>query len=219
MPYSSTPISNPRRRFLQRFMIFCGLFFFGKAYGAKGQKTLHSSAVDRSQAGMRRSADPFVAEIQLFGFNFAPRGWARCDGGLLVPSQNTALFSLLGTTYGGNGTSNFALPDLQGRTPIQQGQGSGLSLRDLGETGGAATVTLQASEMPAHSHTVSGTYKKVRPRGTTAPVGSGGAVGGDRGTVTTGLTSAGGSQAHNNMPPYLTVNMCIALQGVFPQRP
>ena len=97
-------------------------------------------------------ADPFVAEIRIFPFNFAPRGWAWCDGQLLPLSQNTALFSLLGTTYGGNGKSNFALPDLQGRAPMHPGQGPGLSLHDLGETGGSETVTLLESEIPAHSH-------------------------------------------------------------------
>ena len=97
-------------------------------------------------------ADPFVAEIRIFPFNFAPRGWAFCDGQLLPLSQNTALFSLLGTTYGGNGTSNFALPDLQGRAPMHPGQGPGLSLHDLGETGGSETVSLLESEIPAHTH-------------------------------------------------------------------
>ena len=97
-------------------------------------------------------ADPFVAEIRIFPFNFAPKGWAWCDGQLLPLSQNTALFSLLGTTYGGNGKSNFALPDLQGRAPMHPGQGPGLSLHDLGETGGCETVTLLESEIPAHSH-------------------------------------------------------------------
>ena len=95
-------------------------------------------------------ADPFVAEISIFPFNFAPKGWAWCDGQLLPLSQNTALFSLLGTTYGGDGKSNFALPDLQGRAPMHPGQGPGLSLHDLGETGGSETVTLLESEMPSH---------------------------------------------------------------------
>src|SRR5918999_693360 len=97
-------------------------------------------------------ADPFAAEIRIFPFNFAPKGWAWCDGQLMPLSQNTALFSLLGTTYGGNGKSNFALPDLQGRAPMHPGQGPGLSLHDLGETGGSETVTLLESEMPAHPH-------------------------------------------------------------------
>ena len=96
--------------------------------------------------------DPFVAEIRIFPFNFAPRGWAWCDGQLLPLSQNTALFSLLGTTYGGNGKSNFALPDLQGRAPMHPGQGPGVSLHDLGETGGSETVSLLESEIPSHSH-------------------------------------------------------------------
>src|SRR5712671_1040981 len=98
--------------------------------------------------------DPFVAEIRIFPFNFAPKGWAWCNGQLLPLSQNTALFSLLGTTYGGNGKSNFALPDLQGRAPMHPGQGPGLSLHDLGETGGSETVTLLESEIPSHGHTL-----------------------------------------------------------------
>src|SRR6201991_5243333 len=98
-------------------------------------------------------ADPFVAEIRIFPFNFAPKGWAWCDGQLLPLSQNTALFSLLGTTYGGNGKSTFALPDMQGNAPMHPGQGPGLSLHDLGETGGSETVTLLESEIPNHSHT------------------------------------------------------------------
>src|SRR5512140_3890582 len=97
-------------------------------------------------------SDPFVAEIRIFPFNFAPKGWAWCDGQIMPLSQNTALFSLLGTTYGGDGKSNFALPDLQGRAPMHPGQGPGLSLHDLGETGGSETVSLLESEIPSHSH-------------------------------------------------------------------
>src|SRR5438477_9290143 len=99
-------------------------------------------------------ADPFVAEIRIFPFNFAPKGWAFCDGQLLPISQNTALFSLLGTTYGGNGTSNFALPNLQGAAPLNFGQGAGLSLYDLGQSGGETAVTLLQTEMPVHTHNV-----------------------------------------------------------------
>jgi microcystin-dependent protein len=172
-------------------------------------------------------ADPFVAEIRIFPFNFPPKGWAWCDGQLLPLSQNTALFSLLGTTYGGNGKSNFALPNLQGRAPMQPGQGPGLSLHDLGETGGADTVTLLESEIPAHSHGLqsqpapadvptpaAGAYARVIgatpyvPPPVAAPVAMSDAA----------LAPSGGDQPHNNLMPYLTFYFCIALQGVFPPR-
>jgi microcystin-dependent protein len=170
-------------------------------------------------------ADPFVAEIRIFPFNFAPRGWAFCDGQILPISQNTALFSLLGTYYGGDGKSNFALPDLQGRAPMHPGQGPGLSLHDLGETGGADFVTLLESEIPAHNHTVTvsgrganendakdlywaATTVKAYTAGTTnlTPM------------APEALPPAGGDQPHNNLQPYLTFNFCIALQGIFPPR-
>lgn len=172
-------------------------------------------------------ADPFVAEIRIFPFNFAPRGWAWCDGQLLPLSQNTALFSLLGTTYGGNGKSNFALPDLQGRSPMQPGQGPGLSLHDLGETGGAETVTLLESEIPSHTHAFNASGA---PADAQTPAGHSPArVTGARpyGTVAgapivqmspLAIAPAGGDQPHNNMQPYLTFYFCIALQGVFPPR-
>lgn len=171
-------------------------------------------------------ADPFVAEIRIFPFNFAPRGWAWCDGQLLPLSQNTALFSLLGTTYGGNGKSNFALPDLQGRAPMHPGQGPGLSLHDLGETGGSETVSLLESEIPAHSHNLVASNQPAEDR---APAGEilGRSVGASLyQTTTTGLQAmsdqslapAGGDQPHNNLQPYLTFYFCIALQGVFPPR-
>jgi microcystin-dependent protein len=170
-------------------------------------------------------SDPFVAEIRIFPFNFAPQGWAFCNGQLLPLSQNTALFSLLGTTYGGNGKSNFALPDLQGNAPLGAGQGPGLSLRDLGETGGAATVTLLESEIPAHGHTLQGT---LDDDDSTSPVGHAyGALsvayapGNSPNTVPMApeaLAPAGGNLPHNNLQPYLTLNFCIALQGVFPPR-
>lgn len=173
-------------------------------------------------------ADPFVAEIRIFPFNFPPKGWAFCDGQLLPLSQNTALFSLLGTTYGGDGASNFALPDLQGRAAMHPGQGPGLSQRDLGESGGEDTVTLLGSEMPAHAHAVRGNNAlgdSPTPAGNTlARFGSLNAY--QQETVANlvamapeGLPPAGGSQPHNNLQPYLTLNFCIALQGVFPPRP
>lgn len=171
--------------------------------------------------------DPFVAEIRIFPFNFAPRGWAWCDGQLLPLSQNTALFSLLGTTYGGNGKSNFALPDLQGRAPMHPGQGPGLSLHDLGETGGSETVSLLESEIPSHSHTMrcSADPSNVQlptPQCTLARSAGGSAYN----PTATGLqpmadvilAPAGGDQPHNNLQPYLTFYFCIALQGVFPPR-
>lgn len=171
-------------------------------------------------------ADPFVAEIRIFPFNFAPRGWAWCDGQLLPLSQNTALFSLLGTTYGGNGKSNFALPDLQGRAPMQPGQGPGLSLHDLGETGGSETVTLLESEIPAHSHQMranvldAGDTSVISPNASLA-LSSGGTFYQDTPNTTAAmeaLAPAGGDQPHNNLMPYLTFYFCIALQGVFPPR-
>lgn len=171
-------------------------------------------------------ADPFVAEIRIFPFNFPPKGWAWCDGQLLPLSQNTALFSLLGTTYGGNGKSNFALPDLQGRAPLHPGQGPGLSLHDLGETGGSQTVTLLESEMPAHNHALR-TYNDIgedRIPGPTEALArsTGGLLYGTPGPITQmapeGLSPAGGSEPHNNMQPYLTCYFCIALQGIFPPR-
>ena len=171
-------------------------------------------------------ADPFVAEISIFPFNFAPRGWSWCDGQLLPLSQNTALFSLLGTTYGGNGKSNFALPDLQGSAPMHPGQGPGLSLHDLGETGGSETVTLLESEIPAHSHALRASsdpadVQQPSPARSLARSAPGFAyfTGSPNATLAPeALAPAGGDQPHNNMQPYLTFYFCIALQGVFPPR-
>jgi len=173
--------------------------------------------------------DPFVAEIRIFPFNFAPKGWAFCDGQILPLSQNTALFSLLGTTYGGDGKSNFALPDMQGSAPMHPGQGPGLSLHDLGETGGSETVTLLESEIPSHSHTLMclpapanrtapGGNSIARVQGLTGPY-----VSASPAPVLTNMSDStiapsGGDQPHNNMQPYLTLNFCIALQGVYPPR-
>jgi microcystin-dependent protein len=171
-------------------------------------------------------ADPFVAEIRIFPFNFAPRGWAWCDGQLLPISQNTALFSLLGTTYGGNGKSNFALPDLQGRAPMHPGQGPGLSLHDLGETGGSETVTLLESEIPAHAHTlrantIDAADASIPSATAVFALSTGGALyqaAANGSLAPEALAPAGGDQPHNNMQPYLTFYFNIALQGVFPPR-
>ena len=169
--------------------------------------------------------DPFVAEIRIFPFNFAPKGWAWCDGQLLPLSQNTALFSLLGTTYGGDGKSNFALPNMQGNAVMHPGQGPGLSLHDLGETGGSETVSLLESEIPAHSHAFMGSQADGiarQPAGNLIAnmIGVNGyaAPGALTQMSPNALSPAGGDQPHNNMQPYLTLNFCIALQGVYPPR-
>jgi len=172
-------------------------------------------------------ADPFVAEIRIFPFTFAPKGWAFCNGQLIPISQNTALFALLGTTYGGDGKSTFALPDLQGSAAMHPGQGSGLSLRDLGEIGGVDNVTLVESEIPVHTHTLMASGEDANdddPKNASwatsvgvamyQPASAGNLVN----MAPQALTPAGGSLPHNNMQPYLTLNFCIALQGVFPPR-
>ena len=173
-------------------------------------------------------SDPFVAEIRIFPFNFPPTGWAFCDGQLLPLSQNTALFSLLGTTYGGDGKSTFALPNLQGSAPMQPGQGQGLSLRDLGEIGGSEAITLLVSEMPLHTHALMAGSDPANAQIPTSTVcltrSSGGnaynpSLAGAQQMAFQTITPAGGSLPHNNMQPYLTLSFCIALQGVFPQRP
>lgn len=173
-------------------------------------------------------ADPFVAEIRIFPFTFAPKGWAFCDGQLLPISQNTRLFSLLGTTYGGDGKSTFALPDLQGRAPMHPGQGPGLSDHDLGEAGGSDTVTLLDGEIPAHAHAL---LASPDPGDNTVPGSTTSLAGSIGGAIYVGsspplaamaaesLQAAGGSAPHDNLQPYLTLNFCIALQGVFPSRP
>ncbi len=173
-------------------------------------------------------SNPFLAEIRIFTGNFAPKGWAQCDGQLMPISQNTALFSLLGTTYGGDGKSNFALPNMQGCAPMQAGQGPGLTLRDLGETAGEQTVTLLQTEMPAHSHTVQGASATDTVVPTNNVWGSGGRFRPHTYAASSPTTNvqmnpfatsiAGGNQPHNNMPPFLGLMFIIALQGVFPAR-
>lgn len=170
-------------------------------------------------------SEPFIAEIRIFAGNFAPRSWAFCDGQILPISQNTALFSLIGTTYGGDGRTSMGLPNLQGRCPMHPGRGPGLTARRLGEVGGTPTVTLSEAQMPDHNHAPQGSGDPANQRG---PSGNLPAVGVGRGAVaysasgsTTGferLGSAGGGQAHNNLQPYLGLNFIIALQGLYPSR-
>ncbi|HKK74358.1 MAG TPA: tail fiber protein [Saprospiraceae bacterium] len=168
-------------------------------------------------------SEPFVAEIRIFAGNFAPRGWAFCNGQLLPVSQNTALFSLIGTTYGGDGRSTTALPDLQGRAPMHPGRGPGLTTRRLGERGGEEIVTLTEAQMPNHNHTMMGTDRDVddnKPQDTSYGAGTF-QYQSSSNLVTMNdamLPSAGGSQAHNNMQPYLAINFIIALVGLYPSR-
>jgi microcystin-dependent protein len=163
--------------------------------------------------------------ISIFGFNFAPRGWAFCQGQILSIAQNTALFSLLGTTYGGNGQTTFALPDLRGRVPNSFGQGTGLQNYDLGEMSGAESVTLNVNQIPAHTHTfaplsANATADAGKPNSNVpASVASYTAAANANGAMAAGNTGpAGGSQPASILQPFLTLNFCIALQGIFPSR-
>jgi microcystin-dependent protein len=174
-------------------------------------------------------SDQFVAEIRIFPFNFPPTGWAFCDGQLMPISQNTALFSLLGTFYGGDGKSTFALPDMQGNAPMQTGQGQGLTQRFLGEMSGVESITLLVSEIPLHTHTLMAEVPDPGNVSTPNPNISLAISAGAFAYVTNNssqsgimafqaLPPAGGGLPHNNMQPYLTLNYCIALQGIFPPR-
>jgi microcystin-dependent protein len=175
-------------------------------------------------------SDPFIAEIKIFAGNFAPRGWALCNGQLLPIAQNTALFSLVGTTYGGDGRTTFGLPNLQGRLPVHPGTGPGLTNRRLGESGGSEDVTLSTANLPNHSHTValdlkasSGAANTSDPRGNAlaaASIYKSGTPGVDMDprSIADATSNSGGGQAHENMPPYLTLNFIIALTGLFPSR-
>jgi microcystin-dependent protein len=175
-------------------------------------------------------SEAFVGEIRIVPYNFAPVGWAFCNGQLLPISQNTALFSLLGTTYGGDGKSNFALPNLQGMAPMHPGQGPGLSGHALGETAGEETVTLLTSQIPAHSHALNGKnangdqnspsgHVPARARTGRTAISMYSATKGTGPTMNQqAVLPAGGGQPHNNMPPYLVTTFIIALQGIFPAR-
>lgn len=170
-------------------------------------------------------SDPYVAEIRIFAGNFAPQGWALCNGQLMPISQNTALFSLLGTTYGGDGIRTFALPNLQGCVPVNFGQGPGLSDYVLGESTGVPNVTLQQTQMPTHGHTLQahpGPANNTQPSGnslarpTNTSIYSNALPNESMGAAAISVT--GSSQPHDNMQPYLVLNFIIALQGIFPPR-
>lgn len=165
-------------------------------------------------------AEPFLAQIQIFGFGFAPRGWATCSGQILPIAQNQALFSILGTTYGGNGVTTFGLPDLRSRTPMHWGQGPGLSNRVLGQVGGVESVTLNTNQIPNHTHSVTANTAAPTvgtPAGNLWAQGKYSTTGGSL-MAAGAIGNSGSSQPHPNLSPYLTLNICIALVGVFPSR-
>lgn len=173
-------------------------------------------------------SEPFIAEIRIFAGNFAPRGWAFCDGQLLPISNNTALFSLIGTTYGGDGRTTTALPNLQGRAPMHPGRGPGLTARRLGERVGVETVTLTEAQIPSHTHTVRASQAlgipNLEPSNTTSiartqiPAYQTNTSGSLVDMASQTLSTTGGGQAHDNVQPYLTLNFIIALQGLYPSR-
>ena len=173
-------------------------------------------------------SEPFTAEIRIFAGNFAPRGWAFCDGQLLPIAENTALFSLIGTTYGGDGRTTTALPNLQGRAPMHPGRGPGLTSRRLGEKVGVDTVTLSEAQIPSHSHTARATTtggQNAAPGNTSSLARSGGGFAYQTNTsanlvdmASETLATTGGSQSHDNVQPYLTLNFIIALVGLYPSR-
>jgi microcystin-dependent protein len=220
-----------RRNFLKKFAglkaalsllpSFTKLFASSRIFSDKG--FISGASANISNAALDAES-PYVAEVSIVPFNFAPKGWAMCNGQIIPIAQNTALFSLLGTTYGGNGKSNFALPFLTGKFAMHPGQGPGLSERYLGESSGIDNVTLIESEMPVHNH-ASGKIKCTSSVGTSNdPSGkyfardlAGSAIYG-QGNGGTVFMPSGGSMPHNNMPPYLVLNCIIALQGVFPPR-
>lgn len=189
------------------------------------QGTLIVGALFNGVSTVNAGDTPFIGEVQWFAGNFAPRGWAFCDGQLLSISQNTALFSILGTTYGGDGRTTFGLPDVRGRVLVHAGNGPGLSSRRLGEIGGTETVILTVNQMPNHTHTLrasGGPATSVTPNGNvlaspgrTRLYDSGAA---NANMNASAITSAGGNESHNNMQPYNTLNCIIALTGIYPSR-
>jgi microcystin-dependent protein len=202
---------QPRRGFLKRLLTLTA----GGAVVAAANPPAASAGIDQ-----------WIGEIALVGFNFEPQGWAFCNGQLLAISQNTALFSLLGTTYGGNGTTNFALPDLRGRVPLHFGQGPGLSLYNLGQAGGVEAIALTMNQMPAHNHLVnasaangtSDTPTNAIPGKNASGVPDYSSAAPNTQMAPGAIAPAGANQPHENRPPYLALNFVIALQGIFPSR-
>lgn len=188
--------------------------------------TISSFLILLCLSDLANAQEPLLGEIKLFAGNFAPRGWALCDGQLLSISQNTALFSLLGTTYGGDGRTTFALPDLRGRVPIHAGNGPGLSSKSLGELSGTETNVLSISNLPSHSHTINAVSEDGNESSPAGNLPAGTKLldkeySGASATATMNASmvgNTGGNQAVNNMQPYLTVNYIIALQGIYPSR-
>ena len=216
---------SSRRNFLTKALGFlAGTTLFGgitKAAAQSGKTRTNSIGGTKSVL----DTSPYLGEILLFAGNFAPSGWAICDGSLLPINQNQALFSILGTTYGGNGTTNFALPDLRSRVPVGFGQGSGLTNFVIGQSGGEESHQLSVNEIPSHNHVAAADNSG----GTSAtPVGNFPAINNEGiqhyGSTSNGAMNAsaigntGGGQSHNNLQPYLAINYIIALQGVFPAR-
>ena len=231
-PLRSVPAPGSRRRFLRPAggAVATGLLWPALDWPAAQARAaaagiVPGTAVDAAgrPASSALGLDPFVGEIVLLPFTFAPQGFAECDGQLLQITQNTALFSLLGTTYGGNGQTTFALPDLRGRAPVHFGQGPGLTARFIGESGGSSTVTLIASQVPPHTHAGAnvgvgrrrlGPGADVRPSAVSDEL----AYGTVPGAPMRAGDAAGAGAPHNNLPPYLVLRFCIALQGIFPAR-
>ena len=203
-------------------------FFSGLAAGAAASVGMSKFAHATALRPNEMQSQPFIGQISTFGFSFAPRGWAKCDGQLLQIASNTALFSLLGTTYGGDGRTTFGLPDLRGRVPLHQGTGPGLTNRKIGQKAGTETVPANANTMATHTHvaTLKGSIQnpagiddtptgKVLARGNQYLAGSSDT---DMGASSITNANTGGGQAHANMQPFLCINFCIALTGIFPSR-
>lgn len=211
-----------RRSFLKKAAaLFLG---FGVAGGGLSKIFARTNKNNNNAMSPMFSDSPFIGSIAMFAGNFAPRGWAFCNGQLLPISSNTALFSLLGTTYGGDGRTTFGVPDLRGRAPIHSGQGAGLSNRRLGDKSGTENVTLTSSQIPSHSHSFnvsSNTGNSDSPAGKYIAANSEGIgqfTDSANSTMAAAVGNAGSSQAHSNMQPYLAINFIIALEGLYPSR-